>query len=156
MYFDKSKTHEGSRTGCVFIDPLQRKHLISSCLEFRCTNNTTEYEILILGLQKSIDLKFFVLKVVSVSEILVCHVRNSIHCVSPRLKSYQQEVWKIISHFQDFNIILVLRMRHVITNALENVAARMLLLRHNFSIAILYKPYVPDNITNLCVFYDDQ
>lgn len=49
MYFDGSKTQEGSRVDCVLIDSLQRKHLISSCLEFEFMNNTAEYEALVLG-----------------------------------------------------------------------------------------------------------
>lgn len=72
MYFDGSKTQECSRDGCVLIDPLQRKQLISSGLEFKCTNNTAEYEELILGIQKAIDLNVVVLKVVGDSEIVVC------------------------------------------------------------------------------------
>ena len=47
-------------------------------------------------------------------------------------------------------------MHNVATDALENETTRMLPLRDNFSIEILYEPSVPDNITNLCVFYDDQ
>ena len=29
-------------------------------------------------------------------------------------------------------------------------------IRDRFTIEILYKPSIPDNITNLCVFNDDQ
>eukprot|EP00253_Pinus_taeda_P004886 PITA_04886 len=41
-------------------------------------------------------------------------------------------------------------------DALENVAARFPPLRDGFSIELLYKPFVPDNITNLRIFNDDQ
>lgn len=93
MYFEGSKTQEGSGVGFVSIDPLERTNLISSHMEFKCINNTTEYEALILGLQKAIDLNVVVLKVVGDSEIVVRQLCNIIYCISPCIKSYQQEVW---------------------------------------------------------------
>ena len=44
LYFDGSKTLEGSRVGYVLIDPRKNKHFLSCRLEFECTKNTTEYE----------------------------------------------------------------------------------------------------------------
>lgn len=84
---------EGSQANCVLIDSLQRKHLVSSRLDFKCMKNTAEYEALVLALHKASNLKVGILKVVGDSEIVVHQVRNTIHCVSPRLKSYQQELW---------------------------------------------------------------
>ena len=53
LYFDGSKTLEGSGAGCVLIDPRKNKHFISCRLEFECKNNTTEYEALVQGLKKA-------------------------------------------------------------------------------------------------------
>lgn len=47
-------------------------------------------------------------------------------------------------------------MRNATINALTNVASRMSPIRDRFTIEILYKLSIPDNITNLCVFNDDQ
>lgn len=118
--------------------------------------NTTEYEEIILGLQKSIDLKVFVQKVVGDSEIVVHTVRNTIHYVSLHLKSYKKEVRRLIFNFQCFNIILVPRMHNAATDALANATVRISPLRDRFSIKILYKPSILDNITNLHIFDDDQ
>jgi len=41
-------------------------------------------------------------------------------------------------------------------DAFKNVAARLSPLREGFSIEIFYKPSIPENITNLCDFNDDQ
>lgn len=76
--------------------------------------------------------------------------------MSPHDKSYQPEVWHLISQFRAFNIIVVPRMHNALADALANVAARLSPLKDDFSIEILYKPSVPDNITNLCIFNDDQ
>ena len=87
LFFDGSKTLEGSGAGCVLIDPKKNKHFLSCRLEFECTNNTAEYEALFQGLRKAIELKVENLKVYGDSEIIVKHIRNQIHCISPHLKA---------------------------------------------------------------------
>ena len=69
LFFDGSKTLEGSGAGCVLIDPKKNKHFLSCRLEFECTNNTTEYEALVQGLRKAIELKVKNMKVYGDSEI---------------------------------------------------------------------------------------
>jgi len=54
LYFDGSKMQDGSTEGCVLTYPHNKKHILSCHLEFEYTNNTTEYEALILELKKSI------------------------------------------------------------------------------------------------------
>ena len=79
---------EGSRASCVLIDPKKNKHFLSCRLEFECTNNTTEYEALVQGLRKAIELKVENLKVYGDFEIIVKQIWKQIHCISPHLKSY--------------------------------------------------------------------
>ena len=81
LFFDGSKNLEGSGTGCVLIDPKKNKHFLSCRLEFECTNNTAEYEALVQGLRKSIEIKVKNLKVYGDSEIIVKQIRNQIHCI---------------------------------------------------------------------------
>ena len=95
------------------------------------------------------------LKVIRGFEIITRQVRNTIHCLSPHLKAYQQEVWRLIFAFDAFGIKYVLRMHNAAADALGNAAARFTPLRDGFSIEIVYKPSVPDNITNLHIFDDD-
>ena len=54
-------------------------------MEFNCTNNTVEYEALIQGLKKAIDLDIKELIAYGDSEIIVRQVRNSIHYLSEHL-----------------------------------------------------------------------
>ena len=74
---------EGSGAGCVLVDPKKNKHFLSCRLEFECTNNTNEYEALVQGLRKAIELKVKNLKVYGDSEIVVKQIWNKIHCISP-------------------------------------------------------------------------
>ena len=47
-------------------------------------------------------------------------------------------------------------MHNVAADTLANAVARSTPLRDDFSIEIVYKPSVPENVTNLCISNDDQ
>ena len=88
LYFDGAKSKEGAGVGCLLVDPQGNKTYIACRMEVNCTNNTIEYEALIQGLKKAIDLGIKELIVYGDSEIIVRQVRNSIHCLSEHLQSY--------------------------------------------------------------------
>ena len=71
LYFDGSKTQEGSRVDCILIDPEKNKHFLSCRLEFECTNNIAEYEALIQVLKKAIEFKVRNIKVYGDYEITI-------------------------------------------------------------------------------------
>lgn len=160
LYFDRSKTKEGAGVGCVLIDPKKTKTLITCRLEFKCTNNMVEYEALIQGLKKAIDLGVKDLKECRDSEIIVKHVRNLIHFISNRLTRYQQEVRDLLPAFLAFNIFSILCYLNVDADLLANVASQLIpsenFKPNAFSIELIYKPLVSDDVTNLRVFNDDK
>ena len=53
LYFDGSKSQEGSGERFILIDPKGKHNFLSYRLEFECTNNTAEYEALVQGLKKA-------------------------------------------------------------------------------------------------------
>jgi ribonuclease HI len=160
LYFDGSKSKEGAGSGCVIIDPAGNKTLIACRLEFECTNNTAEYEALLQGLRKASDMNIQNLTVFGDSKIVVRQVRESIHCLSPHLKSYQSEVWNLMNKFSAFNINYIPRLNNSEADLLANVASKLLpakgLSLDAFSVEMLFRPSVSDNITNWRVFDDDQ
>ena len=50
------------------------------------------------------ELKVKNLKVYRDFEIIVKQFRNKIHCISPHLKAYQNEVCELLTNFDAFNI----------------------------------------------------
>jgi hypothetical protein len=56
LYFNRSKSKEGVGGGCVLINPTCNKTFIAFRLVFKCTNNTVEYEALLQGLRKDLDM----------------------------------------------------------------------------------------------------
>ena len=63
LYFDGSKSKEGVGERFLLIDPKGNKTCIVCILEFDCTNNIAEYESLIQGMKKDLDLHIKVLLV---------------------------------------------------------------------------------------------
>lgn len=86
LHSNGSKTRDVLRAGCILIDPDNKRYILSCHLEFKCTKNIVEYEALVFGLNKAIDLKVEVLKVIGDSNIVTHQVRAIIHCVSPNLR----------------------------------------------------------------------
>ena len=132
-----------------------------SCrLEFECTNDTVEYEALVQGLKKVIDLNVKELKVFRDSEIIIRQVRNTIHYNSPHLKNYQQEVQRLIERFEAFDITTIPRAKNILTDSLATIASRLSPLEDyeasRFTVELLYKTSIPNNISNWKVFEGDE
>ena len=93
------------------------------------------------------------------SEIIIRHVRNSIHCISEYLQNYQREVWNLISYFKAFNINSNPRLQNQKVDLLENVASKLIPFENLsptlFLVEFVSRTSIPDNIVNGCIFYDD-
>ena len=90
------------------------------------------------------------------SEIVVKQNRNQIHCISPHLKAYQNEVWDLLKCFNAFNIVSIPRIKNAAADLLATSAARIVPSNNRFSVEFLSRPSVPYMITNLRVFDDDK
>jgi hypothetical protein len=92
------------------------------------------------------------LKVFGDSEIIVRQVRNTIHCNSPHLKNYQQEAHRLIEWFETFNITVIPKAKNILVGSLATTASRLSPLEDyeasQFTVELLYKPLVPNNISN--------
>ena len=58
--------------------------------------------------------------------------------------------------FYAFNILSIPRLKNAAADLLAISAARLVPSNNRCSIELLFRPQVPDMITNLRVFYDDQ
>ena len=71
LVFYSSRSKYGAGAGCVLIDPNETKTMIACKLEFECTNNVVEYEALVQGLIKSIEMGAEVIECVGDLDIIV-------------------------------------------------------------------------------------
>ena len=134
--------------------------MLTCRLEFDCTNNTVEYEALVQGLYKAIGLDIKYLQVFRDSEIVIRLIRNTIHCLSGHLKHYQYLVQDLTEHFIAFNISSIPRLQNASADLLANVASKLIpsedFSPDRFSIELIFRPSIPDNITNWRIFNDDS
>jgi hypothetical protein len=56
MYFDGSCSNEGNRASIILNSPIGKMNNFSYWLEFACTNNVTEFEALLLGIENAYNL----------------------------------------------------------------------------------------------------
>lgn len=136
--YDNSKTQDEAGAICISLDLTKNKTLISCQLEFECVNNIVEYEALIFRLNKAIGFQVDCIMVIGDLEIISNQVCNTIHFLSPHLKNYQQEVWRLISSFKYFNRISVSKSRNATFDTLATAKTCFTPLRDGFYIKIVY------------------
>ena len=98
LYFDGSSCKEGVGVGVLLISLGGETVKLMYKLEFITTNNTTEYEALLLGLKAAKDLGIQQISVYGDSELVVQHVRNNYQVKQDLLKVYCNEVWDMIEN----------------------------------------------------------
>jgi len=104
LYFDTSKNTQGVDVGCLLVEPCGIRTYFAYHLECKCTNNDVEYEALMQGLKKAINLKVKSIEVFGDSRLVIKQVRNSTFSTFYHLDNYQREVWSFINKFDSFDI----------------------------------------------------
>jgi hypothetical protein len=82
------------------------------------------------------------------SKIMIRQVKNTIDFMSPHLKEYQQEVWNFLYYFNIFNITFIPHSQNIDADILANVSSRLIPPDDGFPVEIIFRPSMPDNITN--------
>jgi ribonuclease HI len=109
MYFDGSVMKEGSGVGLVFISPLGVRIEYMVRLHFLASNNTTEYEALINGLQIAVELGIKRLMIRGDSELVVGQVIKDNNCVDSKMVAYCQVVRDLEGKFHGLELHHILR-----------------------------------------------
>ncbi|KAH9310135.1 hypothetical protein KI387_038046, partial [Taxus chinensis] len=160
LEFEGSCSSAGYRAGVVLISPEGKIHPFSFKLQFENTNNTAEYEALILGLNTKKERGVKNLLACGDAELVVKQVGDIFQVKNRRLKHYRNLVWDSIEFFDAFSIKAVPREKNTRANSL--VVLGSLLIPHpdfsqdKFIFQMIHRPSVPDNANNWKVFNDDQ
>ena len=104
LYFDISTNKHGTYVGCLLIHPCGKRTYSVSQLEPRYTDTIVEYETLIRGLRKAINMNTKYIDVFGGPQKVIKQVRNSMHCISNYMGNFQQEVWSLINKFKMFKM----------------------------------------------------
>ena len=123
-------------------------------------NNVVEYEALMQGHIKALDLQVKCIEVFGDSQIVAHQVRNLINFTSNHLKKYQREVWELINKFEAFNIKSIPHSMNyeeeMFANATSNLCPHDYFSHDKFFVELIYRLSISDNITNSRVFEDDE
>ncbi|XP_059074917.1 uncharacterized protein LOC131874961 [Cryptomeria japonica] len=104
MEFDGSCSTSGSGAGVVLIPPSGKPIPFSFKLQFMNTNNTAEYEALLLGLSKAKKLGIRLLQIKGDAELIVKQVKGLFSVKNERFWHYRNRVWDEIEGFDAFFI----------------------------------------------------
>ena len=159
LYFDGSSCKEGARAGVLLISPGGEIVKLMYKLEFVTTNNTAEYEALILGLKAAKDLGIQQITAYGDSELVVRQVKNNYQVKQDLLKVYRNEVWDMLeNYFIAFNITHIPRNHNETADSLALAASYFRIPKTTqlrYPIEVRYRPCVPDNVKHWRVFEDD-
>jgi ribonuclease HI len=104
LYFDISRNEHGAYASCLLIRPCNKRTYSIIQLEPGYTNTVVEYETLIQGLRKAINMNVKYIEVFDGPQKVIKQVNNSMHYISNCMGNFQQEVWNLIIQFKVFKI----------------------------------------------------
>jgi ribonuclease HI len=107
LFFDGSARQRSAGAGVVLTDPGGNQLQYVVRLEFKATNNMSEYEALIFGLSAALSLGVRQLLVKGDSQLIIKQVRGECSCNEPRLAAYLLHVRKLEKDF------MALELQHV-------------------------------------------
>ena len=125
MYFDGAANQNGSEIRVLLISPKGTHIPFSGRLNFPTTNNATEYEACIMGLQVALDLGVRELEVYEDSTLIISQLQNKWKIKEERLMPYHQCLQKWASKFSKIKYQYVLRMQNQIADALATMESMM-------------------------------
>jgi ribonuclease HI len=126
---DRVWGRKGARIAAIITSPAGVKLKYAARLDYsdpsdRCTNNTTEYEALLLGLRKVRHLGASNILVKCDTEVIKDHVEKESEAKEPELVKYLAEMRRMERHFQGFSIEHLPRKSNGEADELAKKAAR--------------------------------
>ena len=134
---DGSSTNKGCGLGIVLTKPtgevIQR---VVRC-DFRATNNETEYEAMIAGLDLAIELEAKNIEVISDSQLVVNQLSGVYQAKDSRMSVYVEAIKERAKSFNVFTVSQVPRLENSHADALANIGSS-LQVKENINIPVVY------------------
>ena len=118
MSFDGAASKKGAGAGISIRPLVGEPELLSYKLDFKCTNNVSKYEALILGLRALKDLQAQRIDIQRDSELVIKQVQGSYLAKHPRLISYRNLVLDLMEGFKQCQYTVILRSENSEADAL--------------------------------------
>ena len=132
LHFDGSVCKSGCGVGVILISPNGVVFEALSRLKYNCTNNQTEYEALLFGLEILHEMGVKHVEAYGDSLLVVQQVSKTCQCLSEHLNIYLDKCLDIIACFDEFTIYHVPREENPRANALAQQASGYDIQKRNF------------------------
>ncbi|XP_004295616.1 PREDICTED: uncharacterized protein LOC101299459 [Fragaria vesca subsp. vesca] len=123
LYFDGSRTDTAAGAGIAIENPVGDRFSYSFQLDFKCTNNQTEYEALIIRLEILLDLGVCEVQVFGDSLLVVNQLVEKFKCLSSSLEPYLRKAFEVLDQFDNVYIEHIPREFNFAANELAQVAS---------------------------------
>ncbi|KAI5317506.1 hypothetical protein L3X38_037213 [Prunus dulcis] len=129
MFFDGSARKDGAGAGVVFVSPERHVLPYSFSLSELCSNNVTEYQALIMGLQMAVEMKISSLEVYGDSMLVINQLLTHYEVRKDDLIPYHQLATQLLESFDSMTLEHVPRKDNQMADALANLAATLALTK---------------------------
>ncbi|XP_004229304.1 uncharacterized protein [Solanum lycopersicum] len=123
LYFDGATNTKGTRIGAILISPTGQHYPAAAQLRFFCTNNMTEYEGCIMGLNMAIDLGVQELIVLGHSDLLIRQAQGEWKTRELKILPYRQCVKDLRRKFMYIEFRYIHRFHNDLADALDTLAS---------------------------------
>ncbi|XP_027088708.2 uncharacterized protein [Coffea arabica] len=143
MYFDGAAHRDGAGAGVIFYTPESDILPYSFTLTRRCSNNMTEYQALILGLEMTVDMKQLHLRVYSDSKLVVNQLLGIYDVIKPKLIPYYKYARQLMEYLDNVTIEHIPRNFNQQANSLARLTSMITLPFHRNQISICQNWIIP-------------
>ena len=123
LYFDGAANAVGSGIGVVLVSPKGQQTPIAIKLGFDCTNNMTEYEACIVGLQAALEFGAHELEAFEDSLLIVSQTNGEWQAWDPKVILYQRYISQLIPKFKYVTFTYTPRAHNHFADALATLAS---------------------------------
>ncbi|GJY88246.1 reverse transcriptase domain-containing protein [Tanacetum coccineum] len=120
LYTDGASSNEGAGAGLILTDPKGNEITYVLRFEFPTSNNESEYEALIAGLELSIKLEVHHLQVFTDSLLVTNHVKGTYEAREESIKRYLEKVRSLQERFESFSIMQIPHSKNKRADVLSN------------------------------------
>jgi len=124
LFFDGSMCDRGAGIGIVLIFPHGRKYEFSLPIVATSTNNQTEYQTLIKGLELLREVRADAVEIFEDSMLVINQLAESYECRSEVVITYYEKSIQLLREFKDFRLEHVPWLHNEVANRLAQHASR--------------------------------
>lgn len=160
LEFDGSVNKFGVGAG-VWIYNLENDHSEGHAykLNFKCSNNISEYEALILGLKLVRNLGPIRVSVMGDFELVIKQINVVYMTKDPRLSCYRGTIVEILNTFLETKVVVIPRKHNMQAHILamfSNTCKLPFQPNYQYTAEDRHRPAIPDNLKNWQIFVHDK